>query len=82
MISSLPGKALRTLVDIARLVEKKRILGECLLISSLPGKASRTLVDLRGLPRYRECLLISSLPGKASTMPLDSAKLTTIYREY
>ena len=39
LISSLPGKALRTLVDIARLAEVKRILGECLLISSLPGKA-------------------------------------------
>ena len=39
LISSLPGKALRMLVDIARLAEILRILGECLLISSLPGKA-------------------------------------------
>ena len=41
MISSLPGKALRTLVVIARLVEIKKILGECLLISSLHGEALR-----------------------------------------
>ena len=46
MISSLQGKALRTLVDIPRLAEIKRILGECLLISSLPGKALRMLVDI------------------------------------
>ena len=45
--SSLPGKALITLVDIARLVE--RILGECLLISRLPGKALRMLVDIARL---------------------------------
>ena len=45
-ISSLPGKALRTLVDIVRLAEIKRILGECLLISSLLGKALRTLIDM------------------------------------
>ena len=38
-----------TLVDIARLAEIKRILGECLLISSLPGKALRTLVDIARL---------------------------------
>ena len=38
-----------TLVDIARLAEIKRILGECLLISSLPGKAFRTLVDITRL---------------------------------
>ena len=49
LISSVPGKALRTLVDIARLVEIERILGECLLISSLPGKALRTLVDIAWL---------------------------------
>ena len=36
-------------VDIARLAEIGRILGECLLISSLPGKASRTFVELAGL---------------------------------
>ena len=42
-------KALRTLVDIARLAEIKRILGECLLISSLPGKALRMLVDIARL---------------------------------
>ena len=49
-ISSLPGKALRTLVDIARLAEIKGILGELLLITILPGKAPvkalRTLVDI------------------------------------
>ena len=49
MISSLPGKALRMLVDIARLAEIYRILGECLLISSLPGKALRMLVDIARL---------------------------------
>ena len=55
MISSLPGKALRMYVDIVRLAEKHRILGECLLISSLPGKALRTLVDIARLAeRYRE----------------------------
>ena len=48
LISSLPGKALRTLVDIARLADILRILGECLLISSLPGKTSRTIVDTTG----------------------------------
>ena len=46
MISSSPGKALRMLVDIARLAEIWRIIGECLLISSLPGKALRTHVDI------------------------------------
>ena len=46
IISSLPDKALRTLVDIARPAEMSRILGECHLISSLPGKALRTLVDI------------------------------------
>ena len=44
MISSLPGKALRMLVEIARFAEIYRILGERFLISSLPGKALRTLV--------------------------------------
>ena len=34
LISSLPGEALSSLVDIAMLVETKGILGECLLISS------------------------------------------------
>ena len=37
------------LVDIARLAELQRLLGECLLISSLPGKALRTLVDIARL---------------------------------
>ena len=49
LISSLPGKALRMHVDIARLAEIYRILGERLLISSLPGKALRTLVDIARL---------------------------------
>ena len=49
MISSLPGKALRMLVDIARLDDIKRILGECILISSLSGKALRTIVDIARL---------------------------------
>ena len=49
MISNLPGKALRMLIDIGRLAEIKRILGECLLISSLPGKASIMLVDIARL---------------------------------
>ena len=34
------------LVDIGRLAETERLLGEHLLISSLPSKASRTLVDI------------------------------------
>ena len=42
------------LVDITRLAEIYRILGECLLISSLPGKALRCLLTSQGLPRYRE----------------------------
>ena len=50
---SLPGKALRTLVDIARLAEILRILGEFLLISSLPGKALRTLVDIARLFQFK-----------------------------
>ena len=49
LISSLPGKALRTLVDIMKHGETLRILGECLLISSLPGNALRTLVDIARL---------------------------------
>ena len=49
MISSLPGKALRMLVDIARLAEIQRIQGERLLISCLPGKALRMLVDIARL---------------------------------
>ena len=56
-MSSLPGKALRTLVDIARLVEIGRILGECLLISSLPGKALRHLLTSRGLSSDSTCVL-------------------------
>ena len=51
MISSLPGKALRMLVDIARLSKIYGILDECLLISSLPGKALRTLVDIARLSK-------------------------------
>ena len=34
------------LVDIGRLAQMQRILGECLLISSLPGVALRTPVDI------------------------------------
>ena len=45
------------LADITRLVEKKRVLGECLLISSFQGKASRMHVESLGLPRYREYLV-------------------------
>ena len=58
VISSLPGKALRALVDIARLaviiaslksetMSKliNRIPGSCLVISSLPGSALRTHVE-------------------------------------
>ena len=52
----LPGKALRTLVDIARLTEIERILGECLLISSLPGKALRPLVDIAWLTEIERIL--------------------------
>ena len=37
------------LVDMMRLAEIKRILGECLLITSLPGKALRMLVDMMRL---------------------------------
>ena len=39
------------LVDIRRLDEIKRILGECLLISRLPGKALRMLVDIARLAK-------------------------------
>ena len=53
MISNLQGKASRKLVDIARLAEISRILGESFFISSLPGKASRTLVAKQCLPRYK-----------------------------
>ena len=51
MISSLPGKALRMRVDIARLAEVSRIQGECLLISSLSCKVLRMLVDIARLAR-------------------------------
>ena len=54
LILSLPGKAFRKLVDIARLAEIERILGECLLISSLPDTALRTFVTSGGLLRHRE----------------------------
>ena len=40
------------LVDIMRLAEIKRILGECHLISSLPGEALRTLVDIARLVEH------------------------------
>ena len=49
-------EGLRTLVDIARLAEIGRILGECLLISSLPGSALRTLVDITRLAERRRIL--------------------------
>ena len=47
LISSLPGKALRMLVDIAGLAEIENT--RFMLISSLPGKALRTLVDIARL---------------------------------
>ena len=37
------------LVDLARLCEIKKILGECLMISILPGKGLRELVDIARL---------------------------------
>ena len=49
MITSLPGKALRMFVDIARFAEMKEILGRCILISSLPGKALGMFVDIKRL---------------------------------
>ena len=64
LISSLPGKNLRTLVDTARLAEIKRILGDCLLISSLPGKALRTFFDI-AWPSDSTCVL------KAEPVKLD-----------
>ena len=39
------------LVDIARLAEIYRLLGQCALISSLPGKSLRTLVDILRLTK-------------------------------
>ena len=61
-------QAFRTLVDILRLAEIYRILGDCLLISSLQGKALRMLVDIARLNEISrilgDCPLISSLPGK------------------
>ena len=48
-ISILPGNALKTHVDIARLAKIYIILGECLLISSLPVKALKTHVDFARL---------------------------------
>ena len=44
-------------------IDRKRILGEHLLISSLPGLASRTLVESRGLPSDSTCVL-GAEPGK------------------
>ena len=43
--------------------QKKRILGECLLISSLPGKALRTRVDIARLAERFTCVLKAE-PGK------------------
>ena len=63
MISSLPGKASRTLFGIARLAEIYRILGKSILISCLPGKASRKIVVLQGLRSDSTCFLIEE-PGK------------------
>ena len=51
---TLPGKASRTFVDIARLAEIKRILGECLLISRYLARLRERLLTLRGFLRYRE----------------------------
>ena len=45
------------------LANKKRILGECLLISSIPCKGFRTLVESRGLPSDSTCVLEVE-PGK------------------
>ena len=42
-------KGFEARVDIVRLAEIERILGECLLISSLPGKVLRKLVDIARL---------------------------------
>ena len=39
------------LYQIGDILNKKRILGECLLISSLPGKALRTLIDIARLAK-------------------------------
>ena len=44
-------------------VNKKRILGECLLISSLPGKGLSMRVELRGMPSNSTCIL-EAVPGK------------------
>ena len=69
LILSLPGKALRTLVDIARLFKILKLQGGYLLISSLPGKASRMFVDIARLAEIKrilgECILISNLQGNA-----------------
>ena len=46
---SFDDKAFRVIVDILRLAEIQRILGESLLISSLPDKALRTIVDIARL---------------------------------
>ena len=63
MISSLPSKALRKLVDITRLAERWRIIGECLLITSLPGTALRTLVDIARLAEPSNLDIKSRAPG-------------------
>ena len=55
LISSLPGKALRTFVDSRGLPRDSTCVLKaepgklCLLISSLPGKALRTHVDIERL---------------------------------
>ena len=85
LISSLPGKALRTLADIAMLAEILIILSECLLISIIPDKALRTLVDMARPAEVQiilgQCLLISSLPNWLRERLLTSRGLLR-YREY
>ena len=71
---------MRTLVDIARLADIWRILGECLLISSLPAKALRTLDVIARLAEIQRILgeyifLISSLTGKASRTLVDIPRI-------
>ena len=68
MILSLSGKALRTYVDIARLAEIQRILGESILILSLPCKALRMFVESQGLPSDSTCV------HKAEPVKLDIKK--------
>ena len=74
MIPSLPDKALRMLVDIARLAKIKRILGEGLLITSLPGKALRMLVDIARLVFYLSSIVTYcfSLQSSSNDVIFDS----------